>query len=101
MVDEHKVQGEFNCGLMTGLNWPDAWESHGKPGGPWVPSIGYSTDPKWIATCQQAAAERKAWLAGWEEGHNEKIVTNRVNPMRDPEANARHHRELKATEVTE
>jgi hypothetical protein len=94
MVDEHTKLAFFNDGLMSGLNWPDVWEDH-KPGGPWVPSISYKpADPKWVAKCQQAEANRKAWLEGWEEGHHEKVVTNRVNPMRGTAENARYHLEM-------
>jgi hypothetical protein len=91
MVDEQKVLRQFNDGLISGLNWSDAWENT-TPGGPWVPSIGHSRDPKWIAACEQAAAEQKAWLAGWKEGHAEKIATGRINPLRGTEANVAHHR---------
>ena len=73
----------YENGFYTGLNWPDAWMDHKKPGGPWFPSSGPSRE--------QAVAENKAWREGWEVGLAEKITTGRINPKSNPDENGRYH----------
>ncbi len=63
----------YENGFRCGLNWKDIWEDRA-PGGPWVPNREYSNDPKWIAIWEQAVIDRTDWLAGWESGHDEKIL---------------------------
>jgi hypothetical protein len=82
-----KIAGED--GFNSGINWPDTWMSHGKPGGPFVTSAGY--DEKSRAMNAQLSAERTAWLAGWEKGLAEKIATGRINPLLGTDNNARYH----------
>lgn len=89
MLDEVGTDKSFNDGFNSGLNWPDAWMNHGKPGGPWIPSAGY--DDKSRAANTLARAENKAWCAGWETGLAEKISTNRINPFSDTDKNAQYH----------
>lgn len=60
-------------GFQQGLNWPDRWESHGKPGGPWVYRGGNS---QWRKHDEEI---NKAWCIGWAEGHAEKLRTGRKN----------------------
>ena len=79
----------FDEGFSSGLNWPDAWMTHPKPGGPWVPSAGY--DDKSRAANAKASAERKAWLEGWEKGLAEKISTGRINPLPGTDHNKHFH----------
>jgi len=87
MTSQHLIQHAASEGYKSGLNWPDAWMSHGKPGGPWVPSTGSSLNR------EQALAENKAWIAGWEKGLSEKIASGRFNPLIGTENNARFHRQ--------
>jgi hypothetical protein len=89
MVNESTVQSASADGFQSGLNWPDAWMNHGKPGGPWVPSRGYNDKEK--AVYEQLSAERTAWLAGWAKGLAEKIATGRINPLIGTDANAAFH----------
>lgn len=90
----------YDDGYECGLTWPDIWETHGKPGGPYVFSYGpcfncrsprtgcdRQTSPRF--TCRQAieyaARSREAnrlWRLGWERGHQEKLRTGRRNPPR-------------------
>lgn len=58
----------YDEGFDRGLNWPDKWESHGEPGGP-------------FRGCSRFEALRKAnlaycdaWLRGWREGHEKKLA---------------------------
>ena len=92
MLNEKAIQTAYDDGFKSGLNWSDAWMNHGHPGGPWVPSVGYRlNDPKWLAICEQAVAENKAWLKGWEAGLAEKIATGRINPLIGTDENAFYH----------
>lgn len=90
-INEEAVQASHADGFKEGLNWPEIWMNHGKPGGPWVPSAGY--DEKSRAASAQAGAERTAWLKGWDEGMAEKIATDRINPLGDPDKNVIYHQE--------
>lgn len=81
-LDMNKAIAEkYLDGYEGGLAWPDDWEDH-SPGGPWVPSLGYGPNEKQRVMHEQYAAENKAWLAGWKEGHDKKIATGRKNPRR-------------------
>lgn len=64
---EAAIRAAYADGYQSGLNWPDKWESRGKPGGPWV----YS-DGKHPAFSEQSRRENEAWKAGWDAGHFEK-----------------------------
>lgn len=88
-MNSKKINEAYADGFKSGLNWSDAWESHGKPGGPWVPSKVLCRNS--FAVYEQCAAERTAWLKGWEIGHCQKITTKRVNPLVGTDENARHH----------
>jgi hypothetical protein len=88
-MDNEAIQKAHDDGFRSGLNWPETWMAHGKPGGPFVTSAGY--DEKSRAMHAQLSAERTAWCKGWEEGLAEKIATGRVNPLSDPEKNAAYH----------
>ena len=88
MINEDAIKIAGEDGFKSGLNWPDKWMG-GKPGGPWVSSRGY--DAKSQAIHDQLAAERTAWLAGWEKGLAEKIATGRINPLVGTDENARYH----------
>lgn len=57
----------YNQGYERGLSWPDAWESHGKPGGPWVYS-GRNAEES-----AKSRFENRVWRAGWEDGHKVKL----------------------------
>ena len=91
MVNDEAVKIASEDGFNSGLNWPDAWMNHSKPGGPWVPSRGYNANTKEKAVYEQLSAERTAWLAGWEKGLAEKVATGRVNPLTGTDNNARYH----------
>jgi len=95
--------GKYLEGYNVGLTWPDAWDKHGEPGGPWVYldrgcyDCGNSrtgrgagrdrrTSPRF--TCKEARAfsaqsqaENRAWRDGWKRGYAEKKRTGRSNPM--------------------
>ncbi len=77
-MDQAKIDEQYRTGFKMGLGWPDAWESHGKPGGPFV-SRGRDN--------QQDLAENKAWLDGWAKGHADKISVGLVNPLPTPTDN--------------
>lgn len=51
----------FN-GFVCGLTWKDAWESHGKPGGPWM-----------MRDCKISHVGHAAWIKGWDNGHKCKL----------------------------
>ena len=84
-----ETENAYNNGFYTGLNWPDAWTNHGKPGGPWIPSPGHND--KHRAAHAQAVAENKAWCEGWEAGQKEKVATGRNNPLIGTDENALYH----------
>ena len=66
---------KYDEGYERGLNWPDKWESHGKPGGPWIKSdyVPWSEgNPGWRYN-KKSLQENRDWCRGWEDGHNEKI----------------------------
>lgn len=94
MIDEIAVQKAHDDGFKSGLNWPDAWMTHGKPGGPWVPSSGFSfcrNPDKARETYNQLYAENKAWRDAWEKGLAEKIATGRINPLTGTDRNVVFH----------
>lgn len=47
-------------GYNKGLNWPEEWENHGPPGGPWA---------------RDARGELLSdlWRFGWRAGHQDKL----------------------------
>ena len=63
-------------GFESGFLWPDAWEDHGKPGGPWVYS-GQSNDPANITWHKASKAANQAWCKGWEDGHKSKLLAKK------------------------
>lgn len=69
IVNEHAVRVQWDAGYKSGLEWPDIWETHGEPGGPFVLN-------------EQTRAENKAWREAWRKGHDEKLRTKRSNPPR-------------------
>ena len=77
MLDEKKIAENYDQGYQEGLAWPDAWENHGDPGGPYI-YRGQNTP----AMAAQTLAENKAWREGWKKGHEIKISTGRSNPKR-------------------
>jgi len=79
----------YNEGFETGKYWPDAWDH--KPGGPWVPSAGYSESSKQIH--EHAVEQRKEWLRGWEDGMQDKLSSRRKNPYRSVSENKVLHNE--------
>lgn len=88
----------FNDGFNVGFTWPDAWEAHGKPGGPWVFSW-RSCGPGCKAGCDRQTTPRftcreshdyarlsqeknRLWRLGWELGHAKKHAQGRRNSPR-------------------
>jgi hypothetical protein len=53
----------YRDGFLCGLTWKDAWETHGKPGGPWI-----------LSNCPRSYAANKAWIRGWDTGHGAKLA---------------------------
>lgn len=62
---KYKVHAAYVEGYDRGLNWPDAWEGHPEPGGPWFGGREF----------EQLRDENKAWREGWREGHADKLAT--------------------------
>jgi ribosome modulation factor len=89
-LDTNAIEQVRQDGYQSGLNWPDTWEDHPKPGGPWVNGGRYTEKERQMAA--QSSAERQAWLEAWERGHADKLAQGRVNPKRSTDENARHHR---------
>lgn len=75
---EPGVDDAYADGYKRGLEWPDAWETHGKPGGPWVYSALDSGDAVEYARRQAEAAlsrrTNEAWRGGWARGHGLKLA---------------------------
>lgn len=62
LLPEYLTEEEsYREGFLSGLMWKDTWETH-KPGGPWV---------NW--GCPVSSRGYKAWLKGWDNGHNAKL----------------------------
>lgn len=70
-AEERKIDEGFLEGYKNGLTWPDAWEKHGNPGGPWV-SAGDLVSSK----------VNSAWKRGWRLGHAHKLERGISNPLR-------------------
>lgn len=70
---------KYDEGYETGLNWPDIWENHGKPGGPYI-SSNYIQGQGWRYN-QKSREENQDWCRGWEDGHKEKLKTKRSNGL--------------------
>jgi hypothetical protein len=67
----YQIEDAFMEGFRSGLFWPDQWETHGKPGGPFV--------------CDdQSRKENDAWRKGWEYGHHCKLNGKKPNLLSDP-----------------
>jgi hypothetical protein len=77
MLDEKKIAEKWDEGYKCGITWPDAWETHGTPGGPFVCRAMSNK-----AMHEQDLAENKAWREGWAKGHYVKVSTGRSNPER-------------------
>lgn len=60
-LDIDKVVKSAIEGYVKGRNWPDEWESHGPPGGPWV-----HDDPSQLYN--------DIWRFGWRKGHECKLA---------------------------
>ena len=76
VLDEQLIGAARKEGFENGLTWPDIWESHGTPGGPFVCGDFHTY------AHAQSAAENKAWREGWAVGHAEKLAQGRSNPPR-------------------
>jgi hypothetical protein len=78
MLDEKKIAEKWDDGYRNGINWPDAWETHAEPGGPYIYGTGHNSNK---ALHEQSKAENAAWREGWKKGHYVKISTGRKNPL--------------------
>lgn len=63
-MGELSIKQKWVEGYECGLSWPDAWDGHPEPGGPFVSHTKYAS---------QSAAENRAWREGWRKGHFEKL----------------------------
>jgi hypothetical protein len=74
--DPFSIDRAYVAGYARGLSWPDAWEVHAEPGGPWVNVAIYSGNPTIDAEREAAAElsrkENEAWRKGWAFGHHVK-----------------------------
>lgn len=61
----------YQEGYKEGLNWPDAWETHGEPGGPWIPGVGRTETSR--LNHEQALRDNHDWVRGWKDGHAKKL----------------------------
>lgn len=68
--DEELTVAVFMDGYNTGLTWPDKWESHGRPGGPWVcgPTRPDPT-PEQLERYRFSRLMNETWRRGWRWGH--------------------------------
>jgi len=62
----------YDKGFESGLLWPDAWENHGKPGGPYVYTADCWAPRTHHIWAQASRAAHQAWMKGWEDGHRSK-----------------------------
>jgi hypothetical protein len=61
----------YRRGHHSGLNWPDRWETNGRPNGPFV-YMGNKITKDGIDAAQ-SAFENRLWRDGWRDGHAEKL----------------------------
>ena len=87
----HGYLGAYEDGYTCGLTWPDKWETHGKPGGPYMYTydgpryghiLGTLSDLERKELAARTKMENGLWRDGWEEGHNRKLNEGRSNPLR-------------------
>ncbi len=68
-------------GYKTGLEWPDKWDKHAPPGGPWVYTAkAWETGQKYLNKAKISRMENEFWRKGWVAGFSEKKRTRRSNP---------------------
>lgn len=77
VVNEQKVAEKWNEGYQIGLTWPDIWDKHPEPGGPFIDGRSRNDGIR-----EQSVAENKAWREGWRKGHADKLSSKRSNPPR-------------------
>lgn len=70
-TEEESYQAGFKCGL----EWPDAWEAHGQPGGPWVHTGRKGVGDPYAEHAWATRRNNVAWRKGWDEGHVKKLAS--------------------------
>lgn len=73
-LDQIAIDQTYMTGYQRGLSWPDAWDSHAAPGGPFV-----YNDFRHPLESAQSRAENDAWCRGWRQGHVDKLLLGRKN----------------------
>jgi hypothetical protein len=64
-------RASYADGYLSGYNWPDKWETHGKPGGPAVYGGRNEIDAR------RSLRANTHWRRGWDDGHTAKVKHNR------------------------
>ena len=86
----------FEEGYQNGYWWPDQWQNHGRPGGPFIRACGkrgfFRHDEKTCEMCENAAISslsNLAWRTGWGIGNKKKIKESKSNTFKDFEREVR------------
>lgn len=72
----------YQQGFTTGYYWPDKWEEHGNPGGPWVYTDICRT-PKFPRWAKRSRVINEQWRLGWEDGHKKKLKEKQSRTIED------------------